>query len=162
MQDILFKLLQYLSIDNRTYYHEPLFTVEQALQAASLIPGVQCKNLFLKDSKNNLYLVVALHTTNIALKKLSKYIQAPELRFASADLLKEYLGVTPGSVTPFGLICDKDHKIIVLLDEALFSHDLVSFHPFENNASIVIKPYDLIKFIEYCTNACKTIHFNEL
>jgi Ala-tRNA(Pro) deacylase len=82
-----------LSIHHTTYRHEPVFIVEQALQLTATIPGASCKNLFLKDSKNRFYLVVAVHDTVINLKKLSKHIHAPELRFANADLLKHYLGV---------------------------------------------------------------------
>lgn len=158
----LFQIFENLNIENKTYYHDPLFTVDQALKVASTIAGSQCKNLFLKDSKNNLYLVVALHNTKIELKKLSKYLKAPELRFASAELLKNFLGVEPGSVTPFGLLYDREHKVIVLLDAQLFESAFIGFHPLENNATTVIKSNDLIKFIEYCNNEFQILNFNHI
>ena len=114
MADILFNKLEKLNIPYKTYFHEPLFTVEQAMKVASEIPGAQCKNLFLKDSKNNVYLLVAVHDTKVPLKKVSKFIQAPELRFAQEDLLQHFLGVQPGAVTPFGLMHDHEKKVVVL------------------------------------------------
>lgn len=162
MSDLLFKKLDELSIHYLTYNHEPLFTIEQAMAVASTIPGAQCKNLFLKDSKDNLYLVVAIHDTIINLKKLSKYLNAPELRFAKADLLKAYLGVEPGSVTPFGLINDISHKVFVILDAKLFEHQLIGFHPLINNATIVISFVDLKKFVVSCKNKNIAINFDEI
>lgn len=156
----LFEVFEKLNIENKTYFHEPLFTVEQGMP--SIIPGAHCKNLFLKDSKNNLFLVVAVHDTKIDLKKLSKILKAPQLRFANLELLKQYLSVEPGSVTPFGLIFDEENKIFVLLDSRLFDNELVSFHPLINSASTTIKSGDLIKFIEYCGNKFEKIIFNEL
>jgi Ala-tRNA(Pro) deacylase len=162
MSDILLNILNTLSIPHITYHHEPVFTVEQALQLASTIPGASCKNLFLKDSKNRFYLVVAVHDTVINLKKLSKYVHAPELRFANADLLKHYLGVEPGSVTPFGLIHDQDHAVTVFLDSNLFTHADVGFHPLINNATTVISSENLKKFIAACGNTYAIINFSEI
>ena len=161
-QNLVFQKLQELLIDNKTYYHEPLFKVDQALAATAHIPGAQCKNLFLKDDKKKLYLIVAVHDTAIQLKKLSKYIQASGLRFADENLLYEYLKVKPGSVTPFGLIFDANHAITVLLDAHLFKHELVGFHPLENTATTVIKPADLEKFIQASQNNYRVINFSEI
>lgn len=158
MHDV-FKKLQELGIAQVTYQHEPLFTVEQALRIAATIPGTQCKNLFLKDSKGRVYLVVAVHDTAINLKKLSKTVAAPELRFASADLLRHYLGVEPGSVTPFGLVHDHEHAVTVILDAHLFTQQQVCFHPLINSATTVIAPVDLQKFIDACGNRHVTIDF---
>lgn len=162
MKSELFKILEKLSIENKTYNHEAFFTVEQAMKAASIIPAASCKNLFLKDRKNNVYLLVAIHDTRIELKKLSKYLQAPELRFADPDLLKQTLGVEPGSVTPFGLMYDTEHKVILLLDSRLFENNFISFHPLENTATTVIKSNDLIKFIEYYNNVFHIIDFKQI
>jgi Ala-tRNA(Pro) deacylase len=161
MQNILFEKLKKLGIEATTYLHEPLYTVEQAFKIAESIPGGQVKNLFLKDNKNNLYLIVAMHDTEIDLKSLSKFLDAPQLRFASADLLKGYLGVLPGSVTPFGLIFDKDQKVAVLLDSQLFNQSILGFHPLENNATTIITPHDLLIFITSCGNNFMIINFNE-
>ena len=119
----LFKFLDNLNIKYQTHYHKPVFTVDQAVEVFKEFPPFgQCKNLFLKDSKKNFWLVVALFDTQIRLKDLSKIIHAPELRFADENLLQSYLGVTPGSATPFGLINDKNHVVNVVLDQNLFEH----------------------------------------
>lgn len=158
----LYLKLNELSIAHTTYQHEPLFTVEQALKVASEIPGANCKNLFLKDRKGNLYLVIAVHDTVIQLKKLSKHISAPELRFASPELLKETLGVEPGSVTLFGIINDHAHKVIVIVDSNLFKHERVGFHPLTNTATTVIASQDINKFIDACENKRIIVNFEEL
>src|SRR5579885_987110 len=100
----LYDKLIFLNISTQLFKHEPLFTCEQAEYATKTlgIPGAQCKNLFLKDSKKKLYLIVALALTKIELKKVGNSLSAKELRFADAQLLMENLGVEPGSVTPFG------------------------------------------------------------
>lgn len=159
-QQQLFTILDSLNIKHTNYIHEPLYTCEQA--ASVKLPGAQCKNLFLKDSKKRLYLVVACAATAINLKQLSKKLAAPELRFANADLLMQHLGLLPGSVTPFGLINDKDHAIAVILDKNLFDHDLCGFHPLSNDAMTVIDPKDLIPFIKHCGNSYQIINFEEL
>ena len=145
-----------------TYHHEPLFTSEQALKVSSTIPGAKCKNLFLKDSKSKLYLLVAIHDTAIHLKKLSKFIKAPELRFASPELLKEYLGVEPGSVTPFGLINDAQRAVTIILDAKLLEYEYAGFHPLVNTATTVILVDDFKKLIEFWNNNSLVINFSEV
>lgn len=151
-QEKLFALLKDLHIETQTIHHEPMFTCEQSQSIAHLIPAMQCKNLFLKDSKKRLWLIVALQSTSINLKNVAKQIQAPELRFADADLLKSYLGVLPGSVTPFGIINDTERKVTLILDAKLMNEKIVSFHPLENNATTCITPTDLQKFVTACGN----------
>ncbi len=159
----VFKKLDELSIPYTTYQHEPLFTAEQAVKVASAIPipGAWVKNLFLKDSKGNLYLVVAVYDTAIALKKLSKYLHAPELRFASPELLRETLGVEPGSVTLFALINDVQRKVTVILDSNLFKHEQAGFHPLVNTATTVIATKDISKFIELVGNKNLMVDFGD-
>lgn len=165
-QQMLFEKLTELGIDYKTYAHEAVFTCEQAAKAASFIPAAQCKNLFLKDDKKRLYLVVAVsdtaYETNINLKGLSKHLHAPGLRFADAVLLKHHLHIEPGSVTPFGLIFDTEHKITVLLDSMLFSHQFVGFHPLKNVATTVIASQDILKFVEACGNSYLIVDFTKI
>lgn len=144
----VFEKLTELNIAFETYYHEALFTCQQAVAVADSIPGAQCKNLFLKDDKKQLYLVVALAETIINLKRMSQLLQAPGLRFANTQLLKEHLGVEPGSVTPFGLIFDTKHKVKVILDACLFDFNQIGFHPLTNTATTVIAANDLKMFLD--------------
>ncbi len=155
----LFKLLSSLSIDNKTYTHERVYTVDEA--RAVNLPSLPCKNLFLKDSNKRFWLVVALPDTKIVLKELAKMICAPELRFADEATLMHYLGVEPGSVTPFGLINDKNHEVTVILDSDLFTAETLGFHPLSNDETTFIKPNDLKKFIQKMGNKLLEVNFHE-
>lgn len=151
-----------LQIQPMLYTHIPLYTSEQAIAHTGHIPGKGCKNLFLKDSKKRVWLIVALYTTTVQLKPVSKALQAPELRFADETWLKEYLGVTPGSVTPFGLINDINHSVNVVIDNAIFKEQQLMFHPLRNDATVLISPQDLIRFIEICGNNYQIMDFQTL
>lgn len=155
----LFETLKELSIKTNTIYHEPLYTVEQANKVCGDIKG-GCKNLFLKDDKKNLWLVVALHDTKIALKDLSKQLNAPGLRFAQAEILLDILGLEPGSVTPFGVINDLENKVAVVLDSSILNYEFIAIHPLENDATTFIAPKDLERFISYCGNKLIVHKFN--
>lgn len=149
----LFKFLDTLAIPYEVFNHPPVYTVEEAAQLASHVPGPACKNLFLKDNKKHFWLIVACANTKIELKKISKQLSVPELRFARTDLLMEHLGVLPGSVTPLALINNTSKNITIIFDEKLQQYPLVGFHPLENNATVVLALDDLIKFIQGCGNS---------
>jgi len=143
----LFQALNELNIVIEQFEHEPLYTVEQAQAVMPDIPGAWCKNLFLKDSKKRVWLVTAVADTVINLKKLSRFLQAPELRFADEDMLMHYLGVTPGAVTTLGIVNDIKQEVTVVLDKKILEQDRVALHPLENTATVVITSADLVKFI---------------
>jgi Ala-tRNA(Pro) deacylase len=111
------------------------------------MPGGHTKNLFLKDKKGALFLVCAIADTAIDLNALSKALGAGRFSFGSAERLMRHLGVEPGSVTLFALINDPDRTVTLVLDEALFAHDPVNFHPLKNDATTAISPADMLKFI---------------
>lgn len=144
----LFEYLAQLGISTTTVEHEPLFTVEQADKLASNIPGGHIKNLFLKDDKKQLWLIVAEDHAKIELKKVGAALNTKGLRFADAQLLWQTLGVKPGSVTPFALINDPDHKVKVLLDSTLLDCDIINAHPLENTATTSIAVADFKKFLK--------------
>jgi Ala-tRNA(Pro) deacylase len=148
--DQLFQRLTDLGINAGTTEHEAVFTVEQARALRGEIPGGHCKNLFLKDKKGALWLVVCLEDAVIDLKALPALIGAARISFGKADLLGEVLGVEPGSVTPFALINDTAHRVNVVLDAKMMQHDVVSYHPLVNTATVTLAPDDLLKFISSC------------
>src|SRR5438874_13013725 len=102
----LFAYLDQLGILHRTVRHPPLFTVEQSQALRGTIPGGHTKNLFLKDKKDSVFLVVAPEDARVDLKTLDHKLGASRFSFGSAALLEELLGVTPGAVTAFGAIND--------------------------------------------------------
>jgi Ala-tRNA(Pro) deacylase len=108
------------------------------------------KNLFLRDKKGEMWLVVAEEDRKIDLKALAARIGAGKVSFASAERLMQYLGVIPGAVTPFGLINDRACRVRVVIDAGLLAHDPVNVHPLANDRTTAIAPGDLLRFIEAC------------
>jgi Ala-tRNA(Pro) deacylase len=136
-QDLLTHL-QSIGIPVKTHDHAPVFTVEEAKQVHDNIAGGHCKNLFCKDEKGALWLIVALEDSVINLKAAPGRIGSKRLTFGKPDLLMEILGVVPGSVTPFGLINDTACRTNVILDETMMQHEVLNFHPLENSATTSI------------------------
>ncbi|MEZ6024458.1 MAG: prolyl-tRNA synthetase associated domain-containing protein [Hyphomonadaceae bacterium] len=146
--DTLFAHFAALGVSHTTTEHRPVFTVAEGADIKAQLPGGHSKNLFLKDKKGALYLLSALGETKIDLNAVSKLLGvAGRFSFGSAELLMQHLGVTPGSVTVFALINDPDRRVTLILDEALFAHDLVNFHPLRNDATTALTPSDLLKFV---------------
>jgi Ala-tRNA(Pro) deacylase len=139
--------LRELGIETATVEHPPVFTVAESDEVHRQIPGAHTKNLFLKDAKGALFLVTALHSTDIDLKSLPKVIGSARLSFGKAELLMEVLGVAPGSVTAFAVMNDKARQVSVVLDAALMDHDIVNCPPLENTATTSIARDDLLRFI---------------
>ena len=154
----LFAYFAKLGIKTTTFEHEPLFTVEQADKIAHSIPGGHIKNLFLKDDNKQLWLLVAEDHAKIELKKVGQVLEARKLRFADADLLWQSLGVKPGSVTPFALINDPDHKVKVVVDSTLLNFEILNAHPLENTATTSIVLADFKKFLEATGHEVKVIN----
>ena len=144
----LFAFLDRLGIATETFEHAPVFTVAESRSIKTTIPGGHSKNLFLKDRKDRLFLVVARDETRIDLKRLHETIGAAgRLSFGSAELLRETLGVEPGSVTPFALINDRAGRVSVVLDVALMAYERVNFHPLVNSMTTTIARDDLVAFL---------------
>jgi len=143
----LFAMLDTLGIETKTHEHDAVFTVAESLDIERAMPGAHTKNLFLKDKKDRLFLVVALNHTAIDLKTLHKTLDCDRLSFGKAELLEEVLGVKPGSVTPFSLINDKATRVVVVLDKDMMAEHLLNYHPLENTATTAIAREDLLRFI---------------
>ena len=146
----LFAALDALGIPHSTVQHPPLFTVEQSRELRGRIPGGHTKNLFLRDKKGALFLVVALEDAVIDLKGLHRVLGASgRFSFGSADLLREVWGVIPGSVTPFGAINDIDNRVNIVLDAAMMEHALLNYHPLVNTMTTAIAREDLVRFLDW-------------
>ena len=142
-----------LGIAYERYQHPPIATAESAGEHWSNIDAVQCKNLFLRNQKGlRHYLVILEHTKRADLRSVASQIGDGKLSFASPDRLMRYLGVTPGSVSPFGLIHDHERHVRVYLDHALKSAPRISFHPNVNTATIVLRQEDFWRFLASCRN----------
>jgi len=148
--DQLLARLTELGLTTRTVSHPPVFTVEQAKALRGELPGGHVKNLFLRNKKGAMWLVVAEEDRRIDLKVLGERIGADKVSFGSPERLMQYLGVLLGSVTPFGLINDTGHAVQIVLDRALLAHDPINVHPLTNERTTAISPKDLLAFIEAC------------
>lgn len=149
----LYQLLDELHIAYEYIEHPPAPTIEIAKQYWAGHDAQHCKNLFFRNHKGNRhYLVILNCDQDMAIHDIEKQLHQGKLSFASEARMDKYLGVKPGSVTPFGLINDTEHHVTVFLDQTLQQAEKLSFHPCINTASLIIKREDLIKFLEYCGN----------
>ncbi len=146
--DDLFRRLDGLGIEVTTTKHEAVFTVEQAKAHRGAIPGGHAKNLFLKDKKGAMWLVVCLEDRKIDLKSLPAMLGSARLSLASPDRLMNFLGVIPGAVTPFAMINDRDGHVRIAFDRGVFEREPLNFHPLDNAMTTSISARDMLAFLE--------------
>lgn len=140
--------LEKLNISYKEIEHKAVFTVEEALYLKEQIDGIGCKNLFLTDKKDNYYLYVLRDDKRADLKLLTGFLNVSRLTFASDEDLEKILGLTKGSVTPLGIINDKENKVLIILDRELKGNNVL-VHPNVNTKTISLNYDDLIEFIKY-------------
>ena len=146
-RDDLLAFLAEHGIEQTTYDHPAVFTVGESGKIKQDIPGAHTKNLFLKDARDQLWLVSAEGHAQIDLKRLHQVIGSARLSFGNARLMEATLGVTPGSVTAFGLVNDVDRRVRFVLDRTLAEADLVNFHPLTNTATTTVSGKGFRKFL---------------
>ena len=149
----IFTILDKLEIKYKLHKHPAIFNLEQAEKYYKDINGGQCKNLFIrnKNGKNH-YLVILPNQKNLDLKKLRIILEETRLGFASCERLEKYLNLTPGSVSPFGLINDLNKEVVVIIDNELLDCRDLHFHPNINTASIELSTIDFKKFLNWTEN----------
>lgn len=141
--------LKNLTIEFTEYTHPPVHTCEEAEQYYQDVPGGQSKNLFLRNKKGSQhYLIIIESHKTVDLEKLRELLNETKMGFASPERLHKYLQTTPGSVSPFGLIFDTEKHLKVIVDEDLFAHEQVHYHPNDNTKTILITTSDFKKFLE--------------
>ncbi len=154
----LYELLQQLGISYEYHEHPPAPTIEIAMEYWVKMDSGHCKNLFFRNHKGNRhYLVILDHRANLDVKRLEALLRQGKISFASSARMDKYLGLKPGSVSPFGLINDTEKHVYVFLDESLKGQERLSFHPLENTASLIIRFDDLIRFLNHCGNGYEFI-----
>ena len=147
--DKLLANLTELGIAHHTIAHEALFTVEQSKALYEKMPGGQTKNLFIKDKKGRHFLVSMEHDAIVDLKTIHTRLGAQgRVSFGNADDMLAFLGVTPGSVTLFGIINDINSQVTVFIDEGLLAHDKINAHPLVNEATTNLATADMLRFLE--------------
>jgi len=150
----LYQILKDLNIPYDYYGHPPAPTIEEARKYWKDIEATHCKNLFFRNHKGNRhYLVIIEHSRDLSIRDLEKRLKQGKLTFASDQRMYKYLGLMPGSVSPFGLINDATKHIHLFLDENLENSRRISFHPCVNSASIVILYEDFKNFLKWTGNS---------
>lgn len=145
--------LRDLGIGFERHEHPPVATVEEAAQHWAGIAAVHCKNLFLRNQKGDRhYLLILEHSKKADLRAVANQIGDGKLSFGSPERLMKHLGLTPGSVSPFGLIHDRTHSVRVVVDRDLQAAERLSFHPNINTATLVVSRDDFARFLAACGN----------
>ncbi|MDA3866331.1 MAG: prolyl-tRNA synthetase associated domain-containing protein [Salinivirgaceae bacterium] len=153
-QSELYAKLEELQIQFDYYEHPPLHTIEEAIEHKWWMDATFCKNLFFRNHKGKKhYLVILHHAYQLDIHDLEKRLKQGKLSFASEWRMEKYLGLKPGSVTPFGLINDTENHVHIFLDENLKKAGKLSFHPCDNRATLNIKQSDFIKFMNDTGNS---------
>ncbi|MDG3577570.1 prolyl-tRNA synthetase associated domain-containing protein [Rhizobium sp. YJ-22] len=145
----LFAFLDSLGIAHKTKDHPPVFTVAESVSLRDEIPGGHTKNLFVKDKKDNFFLLTVEENASVDLKTVHHLLgAASKVSFGKPEKLMEFLGVAPGSVTAFGAINDTGNNVTFVLDADLMQADIINCHPLSNDATTSIGRDDLIRFME--------------
>jgi Ala-tRNA(Pro) deacylase len=147
--EALFEFFDNLGISHKTTTHEPVFTVAESQSLRDLIPGGHTKNLFVKDKKDQYFVLTVEENAAVDLKTVHKAIgAASKVSFGKPEKMLEYLGVVPGSVTVFGAINDTGNAVTFVLDEALMENELINGHPLSNDATTTLTSKDVLRFLE--------------
>ena len=152
-EEDLLLFLDKLDIKCKTYRHEPMNTVAEskANRPQQLIrSGGHCKNLFLKDKKGNFWLFITLEEKKVNMNSLQKELGAARLSFGNQESMIKYLGVKPGSVTPFSAINSNSKQVKFVLDAKMLESKTLNYHPLHNTATTKIKSNDLLTFLQEC------------
>jgi len=156
----VYEVLDQLRIPYIRHEHPAVFTVEQAEQHWTNIEGLHCKNLFLRNKKGNRhYLVIVPTSKTVDLRRLNEKLDEDRLSFGSPERLMRFLGLEPGSVSPFGLINDRQKEVDVILDEDLKSAGRVNFHPNVNTATVGLNREDFEKYLAWTGNSVRYFQF---
>lgn len=161
-QPEVYQTLDKLNIYYEYFEHQAAPTMDDALKVWRGLNAIFCKNLFFRNHKGNKhYLVILRHDYQLNIHELEKRLKQGKLSFASEKRLYEYLRLTPGSVTPYGLINDTTNHVHVFLDNQLLEAQKLSFHPNVNTAAIVVSQADFIKYLDFTGNSYEFISLYE-
>ena len=149
VMDEVLKVLANLGIHYDRYDHQAFFTCDDGRDFMAAHPGGHCKNLFLRNKKGTQhYLVIVPEYKRLDLLRLGEFLGESQMSFASAARLQKYLQVTPGSVSPFGLIYDQERHVKVLIDGDLWQQDPLYFHPNSNTTTLMVSRSAMTLFFD--------------
>jgi Ala-tRNA(Pro) deacylase len=154
----VYSSLDAMGISYEVFHHPAVFTSEEADEHWAPIAGAKIKNLFLRNKKGDRHYLVILEIGKKAdLREIVKIVGDDRLSFGSPERLMKYLGVTPGSVSPFGLIHDQKHEVRVVVDQDLRARERLIFHPNINTSSVTIGAADFERFLAASGNPIRWV-----
>lgn len=162
-EEKVLSFLTYHEIPFTNYNHPEGKTIEEAKRWWHDDGSVHCKNLFFRNHKGNQHYLVCFHCDHdMDIHDLEHRLKARlqeqgmpspgKLSFASPERMLRYLGLEPGSVSPFGLINDEEHHVILFLDEHLQAAETLSFHPNDCRGTVVIRREDFERYLAIVGN----------
>ena len=161
MEERIKKVLDYLTSNNiefSWYTHDEAPTIEIARTQWRADGSKHCKNLFFRNHKGNRhYLVVLDCERDLHIHDLEQRLHQGKLTFASPRRMAQYLGLCPGSVSPFGLINDSENHVHLFIDENLMKEESLSFHPNDNRATVVISQQEFMRYLSIVGNSYEFI-----
>jgi Ala-tRNA(Pro) deacylase len=158
----LFEILQRLDIQYELHTHPPFFTVEEGVEFEKDIPGLHCRNLFLRDKKKKNFLITAANETQIDLKALPSQLGCGRLSFGSPERLWQSLGIRPGAVSPFCAINDSAYNVTLIIDKTMTEAQRINVHPLDNTMTIGFHPDDLLRFYAHTGHEPLIVDFNKI
>ena len=154
----LYQILSEYQIEYERYDHPAVYTVDDVKRLVPPLPAAKTKNLFLRDHKGKRhFLVVVPADKRVDIKGLNALIGSSRLSFGSAERLKKFLGVDPGSVTIFALVNDPDHRVELIVDESLWKRQAYQFHPLVNTSTLVVSNENLRRFLAVTGHDARTL-----
>ena len=155
--------LESLGVEHHTITHEPLYTVEQSKQVPFDLPGAHTKNLFLRNKKGRMFLLVVEQDHTVDLRGLRDKLQMPggQFAFASTERLGKFLGVVPGSVSPLALFNDIELKVQVYIQDTLLQNEWIYLHPCRNTHSTRLRTKDLLRVLDAWKHPVTQLNFDD-
>ena len=159
--DEVIAVLETMGIEHKTVVHPPLYTVEEAKTVSYDEPGAHTKNLFLRNKKGKMFLLVVEQDHIVDLRGLRDRLKMTggQFAFASTDRLGRFLGVVPGSVSALALINDHGGAVQVFFQHSLLTHEWIYLHPCRNTHSTRIRTADLLMLLEHWNHSVTQINF---
>lgn len=153
-----------LGIEHETIVHEPLYTVEQSKMVAFDKPGAHTKNLFLRNKKGRMFLLVVEQDRKVDLKGLRDKLQLTggQFAFASTERLSQFLGVVPGSVSPLAIINDHSQAVQVFIEKSLVEQEWIYLHPCRNTHSTRLRCKDLLSLLTQWNHPATLLSFEDI
>ncbi|SJZ37094.1 Ala-tRNA(Pro) deacylase [Pilibacter termitis] len=154
----VYEILDNLGISYEVVHHPPVYTAHEGDLYIKGREGVRSKNLFLTNKKKTkFFLLVMDDSRRLELQHFGELVGEKKLKFVSAELLEQKLGVPKGAVTIFGLLNNPEKDIQVYLEKEMMSEEKICFSPNVNDQTLFLSIKDMMKFLEHQGNPVQIV-----